>query len=627
VAGGPLRQTSAARAASLGPAEFAAALAMLRAERLIRTSGVRGADTVEPYHDRIREAVTDRLPTDTRRGHQHALAIALEGSDYPPDPEVLAGHWLGAGETERAATWTVRAAQAADQALAFDRAVRLYRHALELLPARHGERQALTVRLADALVNAGRGKDGAEAYLAAAAAASPSEMLDLRRKAAEQLLKAGHVDEGVATLRDVLDQVGIAYPTTPRRALIAFLLTRTRLRLRGMNFKERDASQLSPERLRQIDACWGAAGGFAVVDPLLGAALQGRHLELALAAGEPYRVSRALSLGRLPVRAGAGRRLRRQVLARAREMAERLGHPHALAMATGAAGIVAQHSGRWRESLELMDAADAIFRDGCPGTPWERAMCELFAAIDLFYLGDLRALATRGLRAVVEADERGDLFQADTVRVQGLSVAELADDRPDDVDASLAAAIRRWPNGGYIRDCAGPLQLARVRLYAQDGVRARTASLEQAARAEAAGMLHNQHQRLESWHVRGAAALAAALAESQPRALLAEATRAAGKIDKERMAWSQPLALLLRAGVAGVKAAPEPAMALLEQAIAQLDANQMALYAAAARRRLGQVRGGADGAELMTEAEAWMASHCVRNPELMSAMLVPGFRG
>ncbi len=629
VAGGPLRQTSAARAASLGPAEFAAALAMLRAERLIRTSGVRGADTVEPYHDRIREAVTDQLPGDTRRGHQHALAVALEGSDYPPDPEVLAGHWLGAGETERAATWTVRAAQAADQALAFDRAVRLYRHALELLPARHAERQALTVRLADALVNAGRGKDGAEAYLAAAAAASPSEMLDLRRKAAEQLLKAGHVDEGVATLRDVLDQVGIAYPTTPRRALIAFLLTRTRLRLRGMNFKEKDASQLSPERLRQIDACWGAAGGFAVVDPLLGAALQGRHLELALAAGEPYRVSRALSLeaGYLYALAPGRRPFGSQVLARAREMAERLGHPHALAMATGAAGIVAQHSGRWRESLELMDAADAIFRDGCPGTPWERAMCELFAAIDLFYLGDLRALATRGLRAVVEADERGDLFQADTVRVQGLSIAELADDRPDDVDASLIAAIRRWPNGGYIRDCAGPLQLARVRLYAQDGARARTASLEQAARAEAAGMLHNQHQRLESWHVRGAAALAAALDESQPRALLAEATRAAAKIEKERMAWSAPLALLLRAGVAGVKAEAAPAIALLEQAIAQLDANQMALYAAAARRRLGQVRGGPDGAALVAEAEAWMAAHGVRNSARMAAMLVPGFRG
>lgn len=68
--------------------------------------------------------------------------------------------------------------------------------------------------------------------------------------------------------------------------------------------------------------------------------------------------------------------------------------------------------------------------------------------------------------------------------------------------------------------------------------------------------------------------------------------------------WSAPLALLLRAGVAGVKAEAAPAIALLEQAIAQLDANQIALYAAAARRRLGQVRGGPDGAALVGEAEA-----------------------
>ncbi|MBK9035612.1 MAG: AAA family ATPase [Myxococcales bacterium] len=628
VAGGPLRQASAARAASLAPAEFAAALALLRAERLLRTSGVRGADTVEPYHDRIREAVTAQLADDARRGHQHELAVALEGSEYPPDPELLAAHWLGAGERERAATWTVRAAQAADQALAFDRAVRLYRSALELLPARHPDRRSLTVRLGDALVNAGRGKDGAEAYLAAAVGASASELLDLRRKAAEQLLKAGHVDEGVATLREVLDQVGIAYPTTPRRALISFLLTRVRLRLRGMKFRERDATQLSPEHLRQIDACWGAAGGFAVVDPVLGAALQGRHLQLALAAGEPYRVSRALALeaGFLYALAPARRNYGQVVREQAHALATRLDHPHALAMATGAAGIAAQHTGRWRASLKPMDAADAIFRDGCTGTPWERAMCELFAAIDLFYLGDLRGLGARGLRAVVEADERGDLFQADTVRVQGLSIAELADDKPDEVDRSLAAAIERWPNGGYIRDCAGPLMLARVRLYAQDGARARTASLAQARQAEAAGMLHNQHQRLESWHVRGAAALAAALDASAPRALLAEATKAAGKIDRERMAWSQPLAGLLRAGVAAVRGEVEPALALLADATAQLDANEMALYAAAARRRAGQLRGGDEGAALVAQAEAWMTAQGVKHPARMSALLAPGFR-
>ena len=628
VAGGPLRQSVTARAATLGPAEFAAALTLLRAERLVRTTGVRGADTIEPYHDRIREAVTAQLAAATRGGHQRELAVALEGSELPPDPELLAAQWLGAGETERAATWTVRAAQAADVALAFDRAVRLYRSALELLPATHPERRALTVRLGEALVNTGRGKEGAEAFLTAARGASPSEMLDLRRKAAEQLLKAGHVDEGVATLRDVLDQVGVSYPTTPRRALLSFLATRLRLRLRGLKFKERDASQLSPEHLRQIDACWGAAGGFAVVDPVLGGALQGRHLQLALDAGEPYRVSRALALeaGYLYALAPSRRDYGAEVLAQAHAMATRLGHPHALAMATGAAGIAAQHTGRWRESLGLMDAAGAIFRDGCPGTPWERAMCELFAAIDLFYLGDLRELGVRGLRAVLEADERGDLFQADTVRVQGLAIAELGGDAPDEVDASLVAAIARWPKGGYIRDCAGPLQLARVRLYLEDGARARTASIEQSRRAAAAGMLQNQHQRLESWHVRGCAALAAALDEASPRALLGEANNAASKVEREHMTWSAPLALLLRAGVDAVRGQREPAVAKLTDAIALFDANEMRLYAAAARRRRGHLVGGDDGEAQVAEAEGWMRGHGVVNPRRMSAMLVPGFR-
>jgi hypothetical protein len=629
VAGGPIRQSTAARAASLRPGELAGALAMLRAERLIRTTGARGADTLEPYHDRIREAVTARLDAAARRDHQRELAVALEGADFTPDPELLAALWRGAGEQERAATWTLRAAQAADSALAFDRAARLFRTALELFPPRHGERRALMVRLADALVNAGRGKEAAEVYLEAATGASASDTLELRRQAAEQLLKAGHVDEGVATLRVVLDQVGIAYPSTPRRALWSFLLTRFRLRLRGLRFREREESQLSPELLTKIDACWGAAGGFAVVHPVLGAALQGEHLRLALDAGEPYRIARALALeaGYLFALAPNRRELARELLAESHAMATRLGHTHALAMATGAAGIVAQHAGTFRESLRLMDAADAIFRGGCPGTPWEHAMCELFAAIDLFYLGDMRVLATRASRAVNEAEERGDLFQADTVRVLGLSVTELAADRPDAADASLAAAVERWSHGGYIRDCAGPLHQARVRLYVEDGAGARAASLDQAVRAAAAGMLHNQHQRIESWHVRGAAALTSARDTGAPQRFLAEAEKAAARIERERMTWAAPLAELLRAGVAALRGDADAAVGRLDTAIAQLDRAEMALYAVAARRRRGQLVGGDGGRAEVATADAWMREHGVRNPARMSAMLAAGFAG
>ena len=629
MAGGPLRQTIAARAAALSPSAFAGALAMLRAERLIRTSGVRGVDTIEPYHDRIREAVTTQLGEVTRKSHQNELAVALEGGDVPPDPEMLAAHWLGAGEPERATTWFLRAAQAADVALAFDRSARLYRTALGLMAESHPERRSLTVRLGDALVNAGRGRDAADAFLSATAGASAAELLDLRRKAAEQLLKAGHVQDGVATLRDVLDQVGIEIPSTPRRALLSFVMTRARLRLRGLGFRERDESQLSPELLTKIDACWGAAGGFAVVDTVLGAALQGLHLRLALDAGEPYRISRALALegGFLFVLAPGRRKYARAVIDQAQEMATRLGHPHALAMAVAAAGVAAYHIGKFRDSMQLMDRADGIFRDGCPGSPWERAMCELFVAIDRFYLGEIRELGVRSSRVVAEADERGDLFQSDTVRVQGLCTVALAQDRPLEVDETLSAAIDRWPNGGYVHDCAGPLLQTRVRLYVEDGPGARVASQELWRRAEGAGLLHNQHQRLEVVHIQGAAALAAALAASSPRALLGEAARAARKIEAQHMDWARPLAGLLRAGIAAQGGKAEPAAALLAEAERGFEAAEMALYAAAARRRRGQLLGGDEGRELVTAAEQWMRAQDIENPARMTAMLAPGFRG
>ena len=69
------------------------------------------------------------------------------------DPEVLAVHYQGAGNLERAGQCSALAADRAAEALAFDRAARLYRTALELggLPDAAPEQRRLRERLADAL--------------------------------------------------------------------------------------------------------------------------------------------------------------------------------------------------------------------------------------------------------------------------------------------------------------------------------------------------------------------------------------------------------------------------------------------------------------------------------------------
>ena len=144
----------------------------------------------------------------------------------------------------------------------------------------------------DLPANAGRGAESASHFLQAADAAAVGEALELRRRAAEQFLRSGHIDEGVKVLQGVLAAVGLKMPRTPRRALFSLLWRTVLLRLRGLRFRERKAEELAPGLLSQIDACWSAALGLSLVDPLCDlpvggfepARPRGRMIELA---GEP----------------------------------------------------------------------------------------------------------------------------------------------------------------------------------------------------------------------------------------------------------------------------------------------------------------------------------------------------
>ena len=211
VFGQPLNLELAVRAAGAesGAMEL---VAMLRAERLSRTRVKDEREELETYHDRIRETVVSHLAPDTLRHHHRALAGALEGV-AGTDPELLATHLQGAGEHVRAAGYAIAAADGAAEALAFDRAARLYRLALDLDPvAPRDTRRDIEVKLGDALASAGRGGEAALAYLAAADGADGRRQLELRRQAAEQQLRSGHLDEAFETIQKVLAAIGCRSP-------------------------------------------------------------------------------------------------------------------------------------------------------------------------------------------------------------------------------------------------------------------------------------------------------------------------------------------------------------------------------------------------------------------------------
>ncbi|HET9794152.1 MAG TPA: BREX system ATP-binding domain-containing protein, partial [Thermoanaerobaculia bacterium] len=293
VSGRPLRQGDAYRAAAM-PSADVGALAVLRKGHMVRSTGPSDRDSVETYHDRIREAVVAQLEPSQRSDRHRKLAVTLESAGGY-DPETLAIHFAESGERERAGAYYAQAAAAAAETLAFERAANLYRLSLALRPVSGDEGRELRTALGDALANAGRGAEAASVYREAEAQAGPDDALELLRRAAYQYCVSGHVREGRAAMRELLGRMGMKLPEKPAAVLVSLLARRAHLRLRGLSFREREESTIPPGVLRESDVTWSASAGLSMIDIIAGASFQTQNLILALRAGEPARIARALA--------------------------------------------------------------------------------------------------------------------------------------------------------------------------------------------------------------------------------------------------------------------------------------------------------------------------------------------
>ncbi|HEV2495606.1 MAG TPA: protein kinase [Terriglobia bacterium] len=627
VAGQPLRLDVARQVAELAPGEEHTVLGQLRAEHLARTRATPEPARIEPYHDRIREAVLSSIPSEILTFYHHRLASALEASG-DADAETLAVHFQAAGVPDKAAGYAVQAAERAAQALAFDRAARLFRLALDLDPPQGDAACVLKSKLGDALANAGRGPEAAEAYLAAAGDAGSAEALDLKRRAAEQLLVCGHIDEGLGVLRTVLNSVGIKMTETPRRALLSLLLRRARLQLRGLHFRERPASQIPSDTLMRIDTCWSGVIGFSMVDTIRGADFQARHLLLALQAGEPYRVARALGMEiGYASQPGAHTVARTQkIIQTTLALAERVRNPHALGVAMANMGAAAFLQGDYPKGLELSRRAEAILRERCTGVTWELDTSQTFLLDSLYWTGAWDEMFHLMPIFAKEAQERGDLLFGSYQR--RLHLINLAADNP--AQAREEAYRRTWSQRGFhIQHYMDLITRTEIDLYAGDAGQAWKRVTEQWPGLTRSLLTRVQFIRVETRHLHARAVLALAAQKTTAEAgecerHLAIAEKDAGRLEREKTAWAMGLGALIRAGVAATRRNTVPALALAALAEKECEAAHMAHYAAVARRRQGELRGGAEGQALIEASDAWMAQHRIANRERMSAMLAPG---
>jgi len=595
-------------------------LAVLRSEHFVRNSG--SASRVEVYHDRIRETLASRLEDENARVLHASMARTLTSRGID-DPEALYGHYRGAGERESAAMQAVLAAHKADAAFAFDRAASFYRAALELTPE-HLDSASWKVRLGETLTNAGRPADAADVYLAAAANAGRAQQIDLRRRAAEQLLIGGHIDRGMAVLDEVLGGLSLRLARGPLAAVGSLLWRRSRIGLRGLSFTPRDEASIDSDQLLRVDGCWSVTTGLAMVDSIRAADMNARHLLLALDAGEPYRVARAVAL-EAGFRGSSGVRSEYERWAKAAAtLAEQSSHPHAAALSALSAGIIALLFGEWQQATTLCDRARRLLREHCVGAIWENNCADIFYLGSLLFQGRIKDVCAQVPELLVAARDRGNLFFETELRTR-MNVVWLVADQPDEGERHANEAMERWSHRGFHRQHYNHV-LARVQTELYRG------------RAEAAWHLITTHWkdfertqllrvrflRAEALYLRGRAALLMAATGNDVPVFLSRTRRIARQLQRFDRPWTDAVALLLQAGVSHLDGRPSDAAQELTSAIRAFEATGMHLHAAVARRRLAEVR--EVDAPLLAEADAWMTNQGIRQPARIANFFAPGFR-
>ncbi|MFH1531274.1 MAG: AAA family ATPase [Pseudomonadota bacterium] len=617
VAGQPLPQRAAWTAAGIGVQGWRA-IAVLSAQKLVRTHGRDMNDPIECYHDRIRTTLVAGLPEDRLRGHHLALARVLNASGSA-DPERLFLHFLEGGDRGRAAVHAQAAAVLAYGALAFDRAADLFRRCAELLPEGQAARRGLDLRHADALEKAGRGPEAAEALIAAAAIRPPEEAWRLVSRAAALLLMSGHLQRGKELLHRILKDLGIRVPGGTAAVLFSLVRLRARLKMRGVGFVERREDQLPQEIRDRIDACNGAALGFGLADPAEGLVYQNQGLLLALDAGEPRRVARGLAMEAAFVAVAGLKGLGQAEVyfATAEQIAARHDDRTLLGTVAMTRAIAMLQVGRWRHCRD--EAVQAVRYLGLESSesPWDLITARIYHLAAAGFLGDLREALELYHELLRYARDHGDLHSQTHVRL-GMEVnAHLIVGDPDAAQRDVEGGIEAWTGRGFtLQHFYADRALVQIDLYRgrwDDAVRRATSLWTRFNRSTIRSVAICRALALE---VLGRSLVAGPGAEERR---LRRAARVAQRLNGEGPLWTRAHAMMLRAQEAQARGDQESAAVRFRQAAARYEEADMALHAAAARWRLARIMDPARGSR-----ELEWAAQGVGEPELLLRTFAPG---
>ena len=414
----------------------------VRTLRDLRLARVARPGTLSVYHDRQRVGLLAGLSADEVAARHLALALAHElGPD--PDPAQVAFHFVAGGSAERARPWLSRALEAAREHGAFARAIDHASLYLSLTSDPVEARELLAAR-AELYGFLGRGREAAEQYLAAMAGADGESSARLCIRAAEQLLRNGEPQEGLAAAKRAFALLGLPWSDGLPGMVMRMLWARVRL---GLSADSKSApAKASGEHSARLEALLALSQPLAWLDWVRGAEVTMRLMDLAQRVAHPRYLAYALHAQAIVTSMEQRKPAEiAPLIKRAKAHVDREDTPDVRAHHDLALGITRFAAGEFPDALSSFAAAEARYRRECPREGWQLANARGFRLQLAFWLGLHREHRDECSAFIQEALTRGDQFAATSYAITGLGfMRQLMRNEPDAALHELSGHVRAW---------------------------------------------------------------------------------------------------------------------------------------------------------------------------------------
>jgi serine/threonine protein kinase/predicted ATPase len=600
-------------------------------ELLVRKLVVLRADgSVDCFHNRIRQVAVAMIEPGSLSAKHRALARALEEEPHVEASD-LARHWEAAGELVWALGFYERAGDKALESLAFARAESAYGRALSLLgPERVQDRRRLLVQRAHALARTGRCKDAALSYREAALGVDGEQRTRLHILAAQQLIHAAHLDEGLQAAREVLRELGVPLPSGMAAGLSRIAWDRACTGSFELDSRTPTAPSQPSDDALALEALYQLSLPVGWGEPLSGAVLNVHYLRRATRAGVPSHIARAMA------QEGVLRALQHpeghpnvtEAFEKARKLSGMLGDPAIEAFQWLMEGTAALIANRHRNARDHLSQATRILQQKCPGEPWLTTQARMGLAAARFQLGEHDRMFEDMKLWLAEADEREDRFARAALLSLGVgSARHLLDDDPDASREEMRQGISPWPRDPLVIMHFGEMiNVSLAELY-RGGRNLFHWFAEHQKPLDGSFLFRTAYCGGELALYRALAAVAAATSSprvDQPR-YLAYAGREAKKCERMRPTLGRPMRALLQAQISLLEGDRDRALSLARLSMQGLSALELVTQHAAGYL-VGLLEGGDVGAQRCDRALGALALQRWKVPERAACIWAPAAR-